>query len=86
MTRKLLSPLKTRIFFPFSSSCGIELNSCAALAIFPYENSEPDACTPIAVLAGRTKFHQAVDTTKGPGVGSQGQVARGGTCCTLTKK
>ena len=33
---------------------------CASLAIFPYENSEPDACTAVAVLAGLTKFHQAV--------------------------
>jgi hypothetical protein len=33
---------------------------CASIAIFPYEDSESDACTAVAVLAGLTKFYQAV--------------------------
>jgi hypothetical protein len=34
--------------------------SCASLAIFPDDNSEPYARTAVTVLAGLTKFHQAV--------------------------
>ena len=33
---------------------------CSSLAIFPDEYSEPHACTAVAILAGLTKFHQAV--------------------------
>ena len=33
---------------------------CASLAIFADENSKPHACTAVAIIAARTKFHQAV--------------------------
>jgi hypothetical protein len=33
---------------------------CASLAVFPDEYSEPYAGSAVAILAGRTKFHQAV--------------------------
>jgi hypothetical protein len=34
--------------------------SCASLAIFPDDNSEPYARTAVTVLAGLTKFHQSI--------------------------